>query len=79
MNLTAFCRVLIVFFFVLSVSFNVKFYLDNQVLVALLIDKDNGLDSEGEVKQLVEDIHLLKKMDLNSSLLKDENSSEGAK
>ncbi len=76
MNLTAFCRVLIVFFFVLSVSFNVKFYLDNQVLVALLIDKDNGLDSEGEVKQLVEDIHLLKKMDLNSSLFKDENSSE---
>lgn len=61
MNLTAFCRVLIVFFFVLSVSFNVKFYLDNQVLVALLIDKDNGLDSESEVKELVEDIHLLKK------------------
>lgn len=70
MNLTAFCRLLGVFFFVLSVSYNIKLYLDNQVMIKLLVVEDNGLDSNSEVKRFVNDIHFINKLDKNTSLLK---------
>ena len=56
-DLIAFARLLIVFAFVLSLGFNVKFYLDNRLLTELLIAADNGLDTEKEVSELVKDLH----------------------
>ena len=56
-DLIAFARLLIIFAFVLSLTFNVKFYLDNRLLTELLIAADNGLDTEKEVSELVEDLH----------------------
>lgn len=78
MNLTAFVRLLGVFLFVLSVSFNIKFYLDNQVMIKLLVVEDNGLNTKSEVKRLVNDLHIINKMDENISILKlgDKNSSK---
>lgn len=56
-DLIVFARLLIIFAFVLSLTFNVKFYLDNRLLTELLIVADNGLDTEKEVSELVEDLH----------------------
>jgi hypothetical protein len=67
MNLTAFARVFIVFCFVLSAALNVKLYLDNRIMIKLLITADNGLDNANEVRELVDDLHILNRMDLNIS------------
>ena len=56
-DLVAFARFLVVFAFVLSVALNVNFYLDNRLLTELLIATNNGLDTEKEVNELVEDLH----------------------
>ena len=67
MNLTAFARVFIVFCFVISAALNVKLYLDNRIMIKLLITADNGLDNANEVRELVDDLHILNRMDLNLS------------
>ena len=56
-DLVTFTALLLVFAFVLSLTFNVKFYLDNRLLTELLIAGDNGLDTEKEVSELVKDLH----------------------
>lgn len=56
-DLVVFARLLVVFAFVLSVALNVKLSLDNRLLTELLIAADNGLDTEQEVSDLIEDLH----------------------
>lgn len=61
-----FFRLLIIFLFVISVSLNVKFFLDNEVLKNLVSEQLKI--SKDKVEQITQDLHLVfRQGEINSS------------